>query len=233
MAQYSTRTYTWQDLADESVVENYLDTDYVDTDYFSNTYPLGWEEWLEWTGNGTTIDGSTGFDDLVYTDTVVDFGVSRTFYPIAFARSNGTHSIAIQTSADGSTGWTTQSLGAITARYVRVQVTVVNATETARLDQLEYRFESDPISETFYGLSVSDSGTALPIARNYSSILGIRYDAPQNFQVVLTDTTASAPEVTSYDLDTWGKIATSTTANVTVIGYPSIAADAQGNISLD
>ena len=58
MALYSTRTYDWQDLADDSVT---------------------WGDWLEWTGNGTTINGSTGFDDLVYTTDARDLGSITTF----------------------------------------------------------------------------------------------------------------------------------------------------------
>lgn len=230
MALYSTRTYQWQDLADESVAEDYLVTDYVASDYFSTTAPLGWEEWTEWTGNGVTIDGSTGFDDLVYTGDTQDLGVERTFYFTATALSNGTHSIAIQKSADGSTGWTTQSLGAITARYIRFVVTVVNASATARLDSFSAELFFDPIIETFNSFSVGATNTSLPIARNYSSIVGMSYDAPQNFQVVLSDTTASDPKVISYDLDTWGKVATSTTANITLRGFPQMAADSNGNI---
>lgn len=212
MALTQNRTYTWQDLIDDSVT-------------WSDTNP-----WVEWTGNGTTIDGSTGYADLVYTTSVQDLGVTRTFFPTCSALTNGTHSIAVETSANGTTGWTAQTLGAITARYVRFVITVTNATETASLSSFETELFFDPIEETFNAFSVGATNTALPIAKNYSSILGIRYDAPANFQVVLTDTTASAPGVTSYDLDTWGKIASATTANVTVIGFPNVSADSNGNI---
>lgn len=231
MALYSIRTFDWQDLADETVASIYMDTDYVDAGYVEATQPIGWQEWTEWSGNGTTIDGSTGYDDLVYTGDTEDLGVSRTFYPTANAISNGTSvSIAIQTSADGVSGWSTQTLGAITGRYVRFVVTVTNATETARLDSFQAELFFDTIQETFDNLSISASGTTLPIARNYSSILGINYTGPHKFEVILTDNTASAPVVTSYDLDTWGKVASATTADVTVHGFPQVSADSNGNI---
>lgn len=231
MALYSERTYDWQDLADETVASIYMDTDYVDAGYVLATDSIGWQEWTEWSGNGTTIDGSTGYDDLVYTSDVIDLGVSRTFYPTASVNSNGTSvTINVQTSADGSTGWTTQTLGAITGRYVRFQVTITNASSTARLDSYQSELFFDTIQETFDNLSISSSGTTLPIARNYSSILGINYTGPHKFEVILTDDTASAPVVTSYDLDTWGKVASNTTADVTVYGFPQVSADGDGNI---
>ncbi len=233
MSEFSIRTYTWQDLADETVGSLYMDAGYVDAGYASETQAIGWQEWIEWTGNGTTIDGSTGFADLVYTSPVEDLGVSRTFYPTASVRSNGTGvTIAVQISADGSTGWSTQTLGAMTGRYIRFVVTVVNASATARLDEFEGEFFFDFIQETFDNLSISASGTTLPIANTYSGILGIRYDAPINRQVVLTDVTKTAPKVISYDMDTWGRVATATTANVTVIGFPNVAADSFGNIGI-
>jgi hypothetical protein len=231
MSVYSTRTYTWQDLADESVASIYTDADYTAAGYTSSTQAIGWQEWIEWTGNGTTIDGSTGYDDLVYTSPVKDLGVSRTFYPTASVRSNGTSvTINVQASADGSTGWSTQTLGAITGRYIRFQVTVVNASETARLDEFEGEFFFDTIQETFDNFSVGAVATTLPIARSYSAILGIIATAPHNREIVLTDATASAPKVIGYDLDTWGKVASATTADIVVQGFPNISADSNGNI---
>lgn len=210
MAQYSTRTYSWQDLADDSVT---------------------WADWLEWTGNGTTIDGSTGYDNLVANSDVIDLGSSKTIVPLATVRSNGTSvSIAVQTSPDGSTSWATQTLGAITGRYFRFQITVVNASETARLDQIDAALVGDPISETLNAVSIGSTETALSPTFNYSKILGISYDAPKDVQVVLTDNTASAPAVSAYDLDTWGKVLTSTTANITIFGLQSVTTDSNGNI---
>lgn len=232
MALYSIRTFDWQDLADETVASIYMDTDYVDAGYVTATAPIGWQEWTEWSGNGTTIDGSTGYDDLVYTGDTIDLGVSRTFYPTASVNSNGTSvSIAVQTSVLGDfTDAVTETLGAITGRYVRFVVTITNASATAQLDQFQSELFFDTIQETFDNLSISASGTTLPIARNYSSILGINYTGPHKFEVILTDNTASAPVVTSYDLDTWGKVASATTADVTVHGFPQVSADSNGNI---
>jgi len=214
MALVSTRTYTWAQLGSSNVT-------------WGDTNPF-----LEWTGNGTTISGaSTDFADLVYTSPVEDLGVSRTFYPTANVRSNGTGvTIAVQISADGSTGWSTQTLGAMTGRYIRFVVTIVNASATASLNQFEAEFFFDFIQETFDNLSISAGGTTLPIARNYSTILGINATGPHKFQVVLTDATKTAPVVTSYDLDTWGKVASDTTADVTIHGFPNVSADALGNI---
>ena len=214
MALVSTRTYTWAQLGSSNVT-------------WGDTNPF-----LEWTGNGTTISGaSTDFADLVYTSPVEDLGVSRTFYPTANVRSNGTGvTIAVQISADGSTGWSTQTLGAMTGRYIRFVVTIVNASATASLNQFEAEFFFDFIQETFDNLSISAGGTTLPIARNYSTILGINATGPHKFQVVLTDATKTAPVVTSYDLDTWGKVASATTADVTIHGFPNISADSSGNI---
>ena len=232
---YSTRTYDWQDLADESVTEDYLVTDYVASSYFTNSLPLGWEEWTEWTGNGVNIDGSTGYDDLVYFSNSHDFGETKTFYFTATAISHGTHTIALQTSSDNgvSDPWADQSLGAVTARYARFKVTVVNATETANLSYFRGEFYFDAFTESFNSFSVGATNTTLPITRNYSLVASMTYSAPQSKQVVLSDKTASAPKVIGYDLDTWGKVAAAFTADITLQGYPELVADANGNITFN
>ena len=56
MAEFSIRTFDWQDLADDSVT---------------------WADWVEWTGNGTTINGSTGFDNLVVESGEIDLGSDK------------------------------------------------------------------------------------------------------------------------------------------------------------
>lgn len=208
MALVSTRTYDWQDLADDSVT---------------------WADLVEWTGNGTTINGSTGFDDLVHTSDAFDFGTSVTFYPQIFADAIGTVTIKLLTSPDNVT-YTEITPGVATARYVKTKVTVANATATAQLLSLESEYFTDPISETFVNFSIGSSATTLPIRRTYGQIQGVTAHAPQNQQVILTDTTVTAPQVTNFDLDTWGKIASATTATVTLIGYPAVSADSNGNI---
>ena len=210
MAQTSTRTYDWQDLADDSVT---------------------WADWLQWTGNGTTINGSTGFDDLVYTSGAKDFGVSRLFYALVDAQSVGTHSIKLLISDDDVT-YTEVTPNSHTARYVKVKITVANALASAQLTSFDAQFYFDPISESFDDLSISASGTTLPIAQTYGNVTGITGSSARNIQVVLTDETASAPVVTAYDMDTWGKIAVATTATITVTGMPSITTDSVGNVVL-
>ena len=107
---------------------------------------------------------------------------------------------------------------------------MVNAAATAQLLSIESDFFTDPISESIVNLSIGATETALPIRRSYGLVQGVTYVAPQNMQVILTDTSTSAPKVTNYNLDTWGKVATATTATVTVIGYPAVSADSNGNI---
>ena len=208
MALVSTRTYDWQDLADSSVT---------------------WADLLQWTGNGTTINGSTGFDDLVHTSAAFDFGESVTFYPTVFVEAVGTVTVKLLTSPDDAT-YTEITPGVATARYVKTKVTVANASATAELLSLESEFFTDPISETFVNLSIGATETVLPIRRTYGLVQGVTAHAPQNQQVILTDTTVGSPKVTNYDLDTWGKIASATTATVTVLGYPAVSADSNGNI---
>ena len=208
MAQVSTRTYDWQDLQDDTVT---------------------WSTWLEWTGNGTTINGSTGFDDLVFTSSVKDFGTSRLFYALIDAQSVGTHTIKLLIS-DNNTSYTEVTPGSHTARYVKVKITVANASASAQLTSFDAQFYFDPIQETFDDLSISASGTTLPIAQTYSAITGITGSTAQSIQAVLTDDTASAPVVTAYNMDTWGKIAVATTATITITGMPGITTDSLGNI---
>ena len=208
MALVSTRTYDWQDLADDSVT---------------------WADLLQWTGNGTTINGSTGFDDLVHTSAAFDFGESVTFYPTVFVEAVGTVTVKLLTSPDDAT-YTEITPGVATARYVKTKVTVANASATAQLLSLESEFFTDPISETFVNLSIGATETALPIRRTYGLVQGVTAHAPQNQQVILTDTTVGSPKVTNYDLDTWGKVASATTATITVLGYPAVSADSNGNI---
>ena len=210
MALYSIRTYDWQDLADDAVT---------------------WADWVEWTGNGTTINGSTGYDDLVYTSDAKDLGSITTFYPQTVVDALGTVTVKYLVSDDDVT-YTEYSPGVLTGRYVKTKVTVVNATTTAELYRITSNYFTDPVSETFKDLSISSSGTTLPIARTFGSLAGITASTSANIQAVLTDTTPSAPVVTCYDMDTWGKIAVNTTATITLIGYPSIAVDSNGNVGL-
>tara|TARA_R110000737_G_scaffold213494_1_gene230581 strand:- start:585 stop:1232 length:648 start_codon:yes stop_codon:yes gene_type:complete len=212
MALVSTRTYDWQDLADDSVT-------WGDTN-----------AWLEWTGNGTTINGSTGFDDLVHTSAVFDLGTSVTFYPVITAEATGTVTIKLLTSLDGIEPYTEVTPAVLTARYVKTKVTVANATATAELSSLESEFFTDALTETIVGLSIGATETTLPIRRVYGLVQGVSYNAPQNMEIILTDANTSAPKVTNYNLDTWGKVATATTATVTVEGYPAVSADSNGNI---
>jgi len=211
MALASTRTFTWAELGTSSVT-------------WGDTNP-----WTQWTGNGTTIGGSTGFADLVHTTDAFDFGTSVTFYPAITVDAIGTVTVKLLTSPDDST-YTEITPGVATARYVKTKVTVVNASATAQLLSIESDFFTDPISESIVNLSIGATETALPIRRSYGLVQGVTYVAPQNMQVILTDTSTSAPKVTNYNLDTWGKVASATTATVTVIGYPAVSADSNGNI---
>jgi len=210
MALVSTRTYDWQDLADDTVT---------------------WADLLEWTGNGTTINGSTGFADLVHTSAAFDFGSDVTFYPTVFVDAIGTVTVKLLTSpAADPTNFTEITPGVATARFVKTKVTVANGSATAQLLSLESEFFTDPISETFVALSIGATETTLPIRRSYGQVQGVTAHAPANQQVILTDTTVGAPKVTNFNLDTWGKVAAATTATVTLIGYPAVSADSNGNI---
>jgi hypothetical protein len=238
MSVVSTRTYDWQDLADESVTELYTESGYfVGDDYIAGTAPLGWEEWLEWTGNGTTIDGSTGFANLVYTSDPIDLGSVTNFVVTATAISNGTHSIVIKVS-DDNVSYTDKTVSdTLSGRYVKFQVTVVNGSVTASLDSFEASTFTDTISESFNQLDLSTlSGTTasrvLPITRNYNRILSVTANSTDSFQIVTT-ASGGAPAVKGVNLDTWGKIDADTTADITVNGLPAMATDSNGNIKLN
>lgn len=218
MALVSTRTYTWAQLASSSVT-------------WGDTNPF-----LEWTGNGTTISGaSTDFGNLVHTTDAIDFGASRDFFCTATAISTGSHAIVIQTSPDDTTYTNKSVTDDLTGRYVKFQVTVTNGSASAELQSIETEIFFDPIEETFDNFSVGATATTLPIARNYSRILNmnfaIKHDVSglQKFVVALTDVTKTAPKVISYDLDTWGKVATATTADITLKGFPLMSTSG-GNI---
>ena len=208
MALVSTRTFDWQNLADDTVT---------------------WADWVQWTGNGTTINGSTGFADLVHTSDAFDFGSSVTFYPTVAVDAIGTVTVKLLTSPDNTT-YTEITPAVATARYVKTKVTVANGSATAELLSLSSQFFTDPISETFVNFSIGATATTLPIRRTYGQIQGVTAHAPQNQQVILTDTTVTAPQVTNFNLDTWGKVAAATTATVTLTGYPAVSADSNGNI---
>ena len=213
MALASTRTFTWADLGTSSVT-------------WGDTNP-----WTQWTGNGTTINGSTGFADLVHTTDAFDFGTDVTFYPAISVDAIGTVTVKLLTApASDPTNFTEITPGVATARFVKTKVTVANASATAQLLAIDSDFFTDPISETFVNLSIGATETALPIRRTYGQVQGVTYVAPQNMQVILTDTTVGAPKVTNFNLDTWGKVAAATTATVTLQGYPAVSADSNGNI---
>lgn len=233
MAQFSTRTYQWQDLADESVTELYTETGYfVGDDYIAATAPLGWEEWTQWTGNGVTIDGSTGFANLVVESDEIDLGSDRNFVVTASVLSNGTsNSVQIKVKPDGGAFANKSVTDTLSGRFVKFEVTVVNASETARLDSFEGQVIQDTIGETFNQLSISSSGTTLPITRNYNRTLSITANAPDGFQIVTT-ASGSAPAVKGVNLDTWGKVDANTTADVTITGLPRMQNDSNGNIVL-
>tara|TARA_R100000231_G_scaffold127210_2_gene97962 strand:+ start:34 stop:678 length:645 start_codon:yes stop_codon:yes gene_type:complete len=211
MALVSTRTFTWADLGTSSVTWN-------------DTNP-----WTQWTGNGTTIGGSTGFADLVHTSSAFDFGSTVTFYPNVAVEAVGTVTVKLLTS-DDNVSYTEITPAVATARYVKTKVTVANGSATAQLNSLSSEFFTDPITETFVNFSIGATATTLPIRRTYGLIQGVTAHAPANQQVILTDTTVTAPQVTNFNLDTWGKVAAATTATVTLVGYPAVSADSNGNI---
>ena len=186
MALSSTRTYTWQDLDDENP---------------TGLGYLPWSNFTQWTGNGVTIDGSTGSANLVHTTTEVDLGSDRDFYIQASAESVGTHSFVVQ------------------------------------VNNIDSKVMFDVVEETFDDFSVGATATTLPITRNYSRILNMNYTIKhdvsglQKFVVAMTDVTKTAPKVISYDMDTWGKVATATTADITLKGFPRMTVT-NGNISV-
>jgi len=218
MALVSTRTYDWQDLADDSIT---------------------WGGYTEWTGNGVSIDGSTGYANLVHTTTEIDLGSDRDFYIQASADSVGTHSFVVKVDDSARSGFVDKdpTTDVMKGRYVKLQVTVVNASASAQLINIDSKVMFDPIEETFDDFSVGSTATTLPVTKNYSRILNMNYTIKhdvsdlQKFHVVLTDVTKTAPKVIGYDLDTWGKVATATTADITLKGFPRMTIT-NGNISV-
>ncbi len=211
MAQFSIRTFTWADLASSSVT---------------------WNDWTEWSGNGTTIGGSTGFGNLVVTSDEIDLGADKNFVVTASVLSNGTNSVVIQVKPDGGAFSNKTVSDTLTGRFVKFQVTVVNGSATARLDSFEGDVIEDTISESFNQLSVASGGTTLPITRNYNRVLNITSTTSDSKQVVTT-ASGTAPAVKGVDLDTWGKVDANITADITVIGLPAMATDSAGNIVLN
>tara|TARA_Y100000114_G_scaffold35748_1_gene31290 strand:- start:239 stop:877 length:639 start_codon:yes stop_codon:yes gene_type:complete len=211
MAQFSIRTFTWADLASSSVT---------------------WNDWTEWSGNGTTIGGSTGFGNLVVTSDEIDLGADKNFVVTASVLSNGTNSVVIQVKPDGGAFANKTVSDTLTGRFVKFQVTVVNGSATARLDSFEGDVIEDTISESFNQLSVASGGTTLPITRNYNRVLNITSTTSDSKQVVTT-ASGTAPAVKGVDLDTWGKVDANITADITVIGLPAMATDSAGNIVLN
>ena len=181
MALSSTRTYTWAQLASSTVT---------------------WADFTQWTGNGVTITGaSTDFADLVHTTTEIDLGSDKDFYLQASAESVGTHSFIVQVDDSARGGFvdkdpTTDNL---TGRYVKLKVTVVNATATAQLNSIDSRVMFETIQESFDGFSVGATATTLPITQNYSRLINMTYSIKQdvtnlqNFHIALPDTTKTAP----------------------------------------
>ena len=211
MAQFSIRTFTWADLASSSVT---------------------WNDWTEWSGNGTTIGGSTGFGNLVVTSDEIDLGADKNFVVTASVLSNGTNSVVIQVKPDGGAFANKTVSDTLTGRFVKFQVTVVNGSATARLDSFEGDVIEDTISESFNQLSVASGGTTLPITRNYNRVLNITSTTSDSKQVVTT-ASGTAPAVKGVDLDTWGKVDADCTADITVNGLPAMATDSAGNIVLN
>ena len=211
MAQFSIRTFTWADLGTSSVT---------------------WGDWTEWSGNGTTIGGSTGFGNLVVTSDEIDLGADKNFVVTASVLSNGTNSVVIQVKPDGGAFANKTVSDTLTGRFVKFQVTVVNGSATARLDSFEGDVIEDTISESFNQLSVASGGTTLPITRNYNRVLNITSTTSDSKQVVTT-ASGTAPAVKGVDLDTWGKVDANITADITVIGLPAMATDSAGNIVLN
>lgn len=154
MALVSTRTYDWQDLADDSIT---------------------WGGYTEWTGNGVSIDGSTGYANLVHTTTEIDLGSDRDFYIQASADSVGTHSFVVKVDDSARSGFVDKdpTTDVMKGRYVKLEVTVVNASATAQLNNIDSKVMFDPIEETFDDFSVGSTATTLPITKNYLSLIHI------------------------------------------------------------
>ena len=217
MAQFSIRTFTWADLSSSSVT---------------------WADWTQWSGNGTTIGGSTGFGDLVVTTGEIDLGAIKNFVVTASVNSNGTNSVVIQVSNTSGSGFANKTVSnTLTGRFVKFQVTVANGSATARLDTFEAEVVEDTISESFNqldlsGLSGTSASRVLPITRNYNRVLSITANAPDAFQIVTT-ASGTAPAVKGVNLDTFGKVDADCTADITVNGLPAMATDSAGNIVLN
>ena len=215
MAEFSIRTFDWQDLADDSVT---------------------WADWVEWTGNGTTINGSTGFDNLVVESGEIDLGSEEIFVVTASAITNGTHSIVIKVKPDGGAFADKTVSDTLTGRYVKFEITVVNGSATAELESFQANVIEDTMGETFNQLDLSTltgqpTSCVLPITRNYNRVLSITANAPDGFQIVTT-ASGSAPAVKGVDLDTWAKVDKNCTADITINGLPAMATS-NGNIVLN
>lgn len=215
MAQFSIRTFTWADLGTSSVT---------------------WADWNEWSGNNTTIGGSTGFGNLVVESGEIDLGSVKNFVVTGTAISNGTHSIVVKIKQATGSFVDTAISSTMSGQFVKFEVTVVNGSETARLDSFEGQIVTDPITETFNqldlsGLSGTVAGRTLPITKNYNRILSITANAPDGFQIVTT-ASGSAPAVKGVDLDTFDKVDKDCTADITITGLPAMAASS-GNIILN
>ena len=221
----------------DGFITNFKEFDW--SDLGSTGISGGWGDWTSWDGTGFPTDLAPS-SQLVFTTDVEDLGSVRTVYPLVnvITNTDTAHTIQFITSNTGAFSGeeSTVSAGVLTARYIKVKVTVTNTTERPGIEELQFQYLADIISETILDVAVihdTQDEFELPIKNSYSKILGVtELEHTGTRQVLLTDSTATAPKVRVVDLDTWGKISSDTTVSVSLVGYPNITTATNGDVVL-
>ena len=148
---YATDTKTWADFAIDGVT------------------------WADWTSYARAPSSP-----IIYEHPTIDVGVVATFIPLVSATGNGTIVIEESHSDDDVSYTSWVATGAqITARYIKVRVTVTNASSLASITQMFIILSADPVTEDIEDLDTSTLTGAnriavghikLPINKTYAVI---------------------------------------------------------------
>ena len=147
--QFNVRSTNWSGTLTNCRVNETNDIEALDQNDWSDL--TTWAAWTTWLQNP--------YGTITYEHTAYDIGAIATFTPLVTATGNGTQTITVSTSTDGSsyTGFATPAL--VTARYIKVKVQMVVASPTGSnypfITDISVLLSAQPLSETIEDLDTS------------------------------------------------------------------------------
>lgn len=197
-----TKTNCWVD----PITGNLIATDQYTWANFATGSPIQtWADWTTWATNPNS--------PITYESTAIDLGVVTTFTPLVTVTSNGTTVTLQEAHSDDDITYSTYATSGsqVSGRYVKIKITIANATELIRVTQALVIIDADIVQETIEDLDTStvDTGSPrvagdirLPVVKTYTQIKSVQL-ALQNVGAgwtwELIDKTVTGPRIKIYN----------------------------------